>query len=334
MLKNNHRTRLSSNIFNNVLEIACNAAFEELIPSDDLVSVIIPSYNHENYIEATLASINNQTYTKLEIILVDDESSDDTFTVALKCLKEMRLPYLAIRKSNEKRPAVSINGAIQLAYGAWVTMLASDDIYYPEKIASQLLVAQQAKADVVLGYAGQMTEEGIPLLVSEKHVQDWLSQAAVLCQNKSALRFQIMTQQFSPFYIGWFISRKAISVTGVFDTDAYTEDYEFNIRLCDPRLSLSYTKQITGLHRQTRGRLSLALIDVGKRSFLQLIDKHASSWIERRKAKAAILVNVAFNKRSFGYPISAAMDLAGAIGYAPVFALEFIYQRLISRFIR
>lgn len=102
---------------------------------DGLVSVIMPSWNTSKYIAESIKSVINQTYSKWELIIVDDCSSDDTDNVVAQ-FNDERIHYL----KNEKNSGAALtrNYAIREANGEWIAFLDSDDLWYPEKLEKQL----------------------------------------------------------------------------------------------------------------------------------------------------------------------------------------------------
>lgn len=102
---------------------------------DDLVSIIMPSYNTGQYISKAVQSVLNQTYKNWELIIVDDCSTDNTDEAAAR-YKDERIRY----HKNEKNSgaAVSRNYALQMAKGKWIAFLDSDDIWFPDKLEKQI----------------------------------------------------------------------------------------------------------------------------------------------------------------------------------------------------
>lgn len=102
---------------------------------NDLVSVIMPSYNTGKYIGESIKSVLNQTYGNLELIIVDDCSTDDTDKV-VSGFKDERIKYV----KNEKNcgAAISRNIALKSAKGKWIAFLDSDDLWEKDKLEKQL----------------------------------------------------------------------------------------------------------------------------------------------------------------------------------------------------
>lgn len=103
---------------------------------DDLVSIIMPSYNTAKFISETIESVLAQTYSNWELIIVDDCSTDDTDAVACPYLADDRIRY--IKNEKNSGAAVSRNRALREAKGKWVAFLDSDDLWLPEKLEKQI----------------------------------------------------------------------------------------------------------------------------------------------------------------------------------------------------
>lgn len=103
---------------------------------NELVSIIMPSYNTARFIGETINSVLSQTYTNWELIIVDDCSTDNTDEVVGSFLSDQRIRYLKNEKNSGA--AVSRNYALREAKGKWIAFLDSDDIWLPEKLEKQI----------------------------------------------------------------------------------------------------------------------------------------------------------------------------------------------------
>ena len=108
---------------------------------DDLVSIIMPSYNTAKYIAETVQSVLAQTYQDWELIIVDDCSTDDTDEVVKPFLSDSRIRYLKNEKNSGA--AVSRNRALREAKGKWIAFLDSDDLWMPEKLEKQIAFMEE-----------------------------------------------------------------------------------------------------------------------------------------------------------------------------------------------
>lgn len=116
-------------------EILCDKV-EVNIADNNLVSIIMPSYNTATFIEETIKSVLEQTYTNWELIIVDDCSTDNTDEVVSNYLKDERINYL--KNDNNSGAAISRNRALKEAKGRYVAFLDSDDLWKPTKLEMQL----------------------------------------------------------------------------------------------------------------------------------------------------------------------------------------------------
>jgi glycosyltransferase involved in cell wall biosynthesis len=105
------------------------------------VSVIVPVFNGERTVERALNSIFSQTFTELEIIVVDDASTDRTVGCMLEKF-DGRLTL--IQHPNNRSAAAARNTGIANARGRWIAFLDSDDTWRPDKLARQLEVLERA----------------------------------------------------------------------------------------------------------------------------------------------------------------------------------------------
>jgi glycosyltransferase involved in cell wall biosynthesis len=116
-----------------------------------LVSVILPAYNASATIERTLNSIVQQTYTHIEVLVVDDGSSDDTSAIVLR-FAEADPRIRLIRKSNGG-VASARNAAIAAARGEFVAPIDADDLWHPARVARHVETLLSSPADVGLVYS-------------------------------------------------------------------------------------------------------------------------------------------------------------------------------------
>lgn len=107
----------------------------EKMGNDDLVSIIMPSYNTADRIGKTIHSVQEQTYSNWELIIVDDCSTDNTDTVVAQ-YTDNRIKYL--KNDKNSGAAVSRNKALREAKGRWIAFLDSDDLWLPKKLEKQI----------------------------------------------------------------------------------------------------------------------------------------------------------------------------------------------------
>ncbi len=124
----------------------------------ELVSIIMPSYNTAEFIAESIRSVQNQTYTNWELIIVDDCSSDNTDMV-IESFSDQRIIY--IKNDRNNGAAVSRNRALRAAKGKWIAFLDSDDLWFKEKLEKQINFMK--KNDYHFSYTNysEMNENGV-----------------------------------------------------------------------------------------------------------------------------------------------------------------------------
>lgn len=101
----------------------------------EIVSIIMPSYNTAKYIQQSIQSVINQTFTSWELIIVDDNSTDDTKKI-VENFNDNRIKF--IKNETNNGAAYCRNKALKEAKGKWIAFLDSDDIWLPKKLENQL----------------------------------------------------------------------------------------------------------------------------------------------------------------------------------------------------
>lgn len=127
---------------------------------NNLVSIIMPSYNTGRFIRETIESVLAQSYTDWELIIVDDCSTDNTDEVVAQYLEDGRIKY--IKNQVNSGAAVSRNRALLEAKGKWIAFLDSDDLWEPNKLEKQIAFMQEN--DYHFSYTNyiEIDEESVP----------------------------------------------------------------------------------------------------------------------------------------------------------------------------
>ncbi|WP_017318948.1 glycosyltransferase family 2 protein [Mastigocladopsis repens] len=116
-----------------------------------LVSVIIPAYNAEAFIGRTLKSVLSQTYTNVEVLVVDDGSQDTTAEIVKSFAQQDERVTLLQQKN--AGVAAARNLAIEKSRGEYIAPIDADDIWYPQKLEKQVQSMLEADLSVGLVYA-------------------------------------------------------------------------------------------------------------------------------------------------------------------------------------
>jgi glycosyltransferase involved in cell wall biosynthesis len=122
-----------------------NSAEPQMLSAVPLVSVLMPAHNAAAFVEASVRSVLSQTLTDLELIVVDDGSTDDT----PKVLAEIDDPRLVVlRLDPNQGVVVARNAAIERARGRYIALLDADDLAEPERLQRQIDLLSRGDAQV------------------------------------------------------------------------------------------------------------------------------------------------------------------------------------------
>ena len=116
--------------------------------STPLVSVIMPAYNAAAFIEEAIASVQAQTITDWELLVIDDCSADDTCRIIEEISSADSRVKLLVNERN-MGAAGSRNRGLDIFRGQYVALLDSDDYWYPQMLEKMLARAEETKADII-----------------------------------------------------------------------------------------------------------------------------------------------------------------------------------------
>ena len=184
-----------------------------------LVSVIIPSYNSEEWIVKTLNSVFAQTYNNLEVLIIDDGSTDGTKEVLSPYLKKGEVEYYF---QTNQGPAAARNLGIEKAEGKYIAFLDSDDLWIEEKIEKQVrFLENNAQYKFVLSNAKVIDERGTLLYTN-------INKAA---RNEEELIINLFLGQIIMNTPTILAEKNAVRAIGGFDESLiYKEDHLFLIK--------------------------------------------------------------------------------------------------------
>jgi glycosyltransferase involved in cell wall biosynthesis len=185
--------------------------------TNELVSVIMPSYNRAYIVGRAIKSVLSQTYTNFELIIIDDGSTDDTAEV-VKSFNDSRIIY--VKHARNLGIASARNTGIDVSRGEYIAFLDSDDEWLPDKLREQLIAFEEAPSDVGAVYTQmQNTGKGKTTYLHRKTPPEGNIHKHVL----SGLPIYLVTLM---------VKRKYLEQTGIFDKDfVFADDWDFCIRL-------------------------------------------------------------------------------------------------------
>ncbi|MBN3923431.1 glycosyltransferase [Nostoc sp. NMS4] len=197
------------------------------------ISVIIPAYNSEKTIKHTIQSVLNQTFSDLELIVINDGSKDSTLEVVTK-IHDSRIKVFSYSNAGGN---VSRNRGLHHAVGEFVSFLDADDLWTPDKLQSQLKALQEnVAAKVAYSWTDYIDENGQFLLSGKRINVNGNGYEKLLLNN-------FLENGSNPL-----ISRKALISLGGFDESlSAAQDWDMWLRLasnfdfiCVPSVQILY----------------------------------------------------------------------------------------------
>lgn len=158
-----------------------------------LVTVFIAAYNCERYIQQTVDSILSQTYKNIEIIIIDDGSSDNTVNI-IKAIKDEKIRFY----QNEKNKGIPFtrNLGLELAKGEYIAIIDADDVAFPNRLKKQLNYLLNNTEIDVLGTYYKTIGNRFPRTIKTKFVCDKDIKAFLIFYNNIANPTVMMRKGF------------------------------------------------------------------------------------------------------------------------------------------
>ncbi|MEQ1668018.1 MAG: glycosyltransferase [Sulfuriferula sp.] len=237
-----------------------------------LISVAIPAYNHARYIEFCLQSVVDQTYPNIELVIIDDGSTDDTATKITSFLNKHpdRFTNVIFETQNNQGVSATSNKAIGLCNGEWVHLLGSDDLMHPNKISHQFAaITAWADPNLALVYADAdyIDENNVTIPKSQKN----RPKAGVI--SSAYLQLFLQNPITNPTIA---IKREAFLAIGGFDETLKLEDWD-----CWLRLSVNYSiarlPEVLASYRyhpHNTSRNQHLMLEAMLRTFAKFLDSH------------------------------------------------------------
>ena len=181
------------------------------------ISVIIPTYNAERTILETIASVQQQTFSDFELIIINDGSTDRT----LELLNTVSDPRFKIFSYENGGPSVARNHGIAHATGKFIAFLDADDLWTRDKLELQLAaLLQHPEAGVAYSWSYFMDNQGKSFHLGEP----------ILFQGN--VYAQLLVMNFIPNGSSTLVRKQAIESVGEFDpTPKSAEDWDYWLRL-------------------------------------------------------------------------------------------------------
>lgn len=219
------------------------------------ISIIIPTYNSEKTIEETIASIQQQSFTDYEIIVIDDGSQDNT----IKVVKSIVEPRLQLFSYENGGVATARNRGIAHATGEFIAFLDADDLWSPDKLALQIeALYQNPEAKVVYSWTKYIDEHGQPLFSGTRYFY------------QGDVYKQLLQTNFLTNASNILVHRNVLDLVPGFDPElAYTADWDFYLRLAK-NFNFAVVPKFQIYYRQSANSMSTKVEQLKEESLLLL----------------------------------------------------------------
>lgn len=224
------------------------------MPSDPpLVSVILPTYNAERFIDETIRSAVNQSYSNLEIVVADDGSGDDTVErVRAWAERDSRIRVFSFEHTG--LPGVTRNRAMGEARGDYFAFLDCDDLWAPTKIAEQMKAIEGVSGPVLCYTAAREfadadgPPESLDALPLSQASPGWISEAL----NGGELAEKILSLESAVCTPSALFNRELLSRAGAFnqsDKLRCAEDSDFFARAASAATAVFVARVMVHIRR-------------------------------------------------------------------------------------
>jgi len=197
------------------------------------VSVVIPSYNHAQFIGQAVESVLNQSESDLELIVVDDGSIDESLEV-LSRFEDQRLNIIS--QANQGAHA-AINRGLNLATGKYLAILNSDDTYHPLRLEKNVAILE---ADPEIGFVGSHIEiintagDSLGVKHGYQDCEPWqLNSPERSFRKDTDLRAALLTENFWSTTSNFVFKHEVYQKVGEFRPLRYTHDWDFSLRVAN-----------------------------------------------------------------------------------------------------
>lgn len=181
------------------------------------VSVIIPTYNRAYILNRAIESVIKQTFHDIEIIVIDDASTDDTEKI-MDTFNDKRILY--VKNEERKGPSAARNTGIQIARGEYIAFLDSDDVWLPEKLVKQLQVFNKSSRNLGLVYTACM------------EIEDSKQKRTVIPRCRGNVMETLLITNCVGYIVTPLVRKKCFTEAGLFDEQLLcSEDWDMWIRI-------------------------------------------------------------------------------------------------------
>ncbi len=192
------------------------------------VSVVMPAYNHERFVGAAVDSVLGQTYPDLELIVIDDGSSDGTADI-VRAYSDPRIRYYHQHNQDAYN---ALNRGMSLSKGFYISIINSDDVYSPDRLKRLVELQRQTSAACIFTDVTPIDDKGNPLADDPRHPWSvWHERNREYFLNTGDLYNGFLNGNFMVTTSNLFMTKSLQESVGGFAAIRYLHDYDYIFRI-------------------------------------------------------------------------------------------------------
>lgn len=192
-----------------------------------LISVVVPVYNHERFLREGLMSIIEQSYRPLQLIVIDDGSSDNSAEVARTLLRRELPDSIFIQREN-RGAHNTINQGLRMASGDYLTILNSDDSFRPGRLERCMATIERTGCEFLFTDVSFMDDASRPVQ-GDPYVEG-IKDVGLRSSRYPTVGFALMKNQLGVSTGNFIFSRRLFDLVGEFRHYRYVHDWDFILR--------------------------------------------------------------------------------------------------------
>ena len=259
--------------------------------SHPVISVVLPFHNADSFLDEALTSIAGQTFQEFEAVLVDDNSSDSSLSIAKDCC--MRDPRFRIIQNCGRGLVDALNSGLAHSRGEWIARMDADDISLPERLEKQLnLALSMGNETVVTCQVESFPDDAVT--DGYRMYEEWLNHLIEPEEIKKNLFVESPVPHPTAFY-----HRESVLHAGGYRERELPEDYELWLRLWTLGFRFSRVPEVLLRWRDRPDRLSRTSNSYSLTSFYKLKAKYLA-YVPCMSAKRVLITGSGQTARRLG----------------------------------
>lgn len=247
--------------------------------TNPLVSVIVPSYNHKDYISECIESIVNQTYKNFELIVIDDGSTDNSIEIINKL--KVKYNFKFVVQENIGLSATLNKGIKEFSNGKYITFCASDDFWCINKLELQIDFMEK-NSEIPMCY-------GLVNFIDEKsEILKRLSKQNHFFKGGDLFNDILLFKLHPP--VNYFFRKSVFDIVGYYDEELFAEDYYMNLKISS-KFNIGFIDQYLSYYRVDSSFKKVIRFKKVSESHLKTIEAYKNHYLYKSAKSMVYLRN-------------------------------------------